>query len=348
MLQHFATNLTAQPKYPINTLLIFEANPCYAAPEPDLFVQAINKVPFVVAFTAFLDETAKQADLVLPAPFYLETWNGITTPEGLQYPIFGVSKPVTQSLYDTKHPGDILLVMSKKISDSTAQALPWESFKEILKEVAQKIYSTGEGSLASVEVPTDFNTMWEKLSQCIWFNPEVKKEGFQTETGKFEFLPTKLSALNLPKKLSLPHYEVWKQKGSSEEYPLTLISYGKLMLQDGYMASSPFMVKVLPDTLLKGNDLLVEIHPETAAKYNLTEGDKILLNTSFGKAEIRVHLFEGIIPGLVAMPLGMGHSAYDEYLEGKGVNAHQLLGYSEEKTTGIATWAMAKTNLTKI
>ena len=351
MLQQFAFNLTTEPKYPVNTLLIFEANPCYAGPQPDLFMKAVKKVPFVVVFTTFWTETAQQADLVLPTPFYLETWNGITTPKSWPYPVFGISKPVTQNLYDTKHPGDVILTISKKISNNTAQALPWGSFEEILKTVAKKIYSTGEGKLASKQVsglPSDFNTMWEKLSQGIWFNPDVKKAGFQTNSAKFEFLPSKFSGLNLSQKASLPHYEAWKLKGSSEEFPLTLISYETLMLTEGYIASSPYMMKALPATLLKGNDLLVEIHPGTAAKYKLAEGDKVRIKTPFGEAKVRVHIFEGIMPELIAVPLGLGHSAYDEYLAGKGVNAHQLLGYTEEKISGIATWAMAKVNLVKI
>jgi len=229
--------------------------------------------------------------------------------------------------------------------------LPWGSFEEILKTVSKKIYSTGEGKLASKQVsalPSDFNTMWEKLSQGIWFNPDVKKVGFQTKTGKFEFLPSKFSALYLSQKASLPHYEAWELKGSSEEFPLTLISYETLMLTAGYIASSPYMMKALPATLLKKNDLLVEIHPETAVKYKLAEGDKVRLKTPFGEAKVRAHIFEGIMPELIAMPLGLGHSAYDEYLAGKGVNAHRLLGYTEEKISGIATWAMAKANLVKI
>jgi len=349
LLYRFAENVNSQAHYKINALLIFEANPCYAAPDPALFIQALKNIPFVVTFTSFLDETAKYADLVLPAAFFLEKWEGITTPRGLQYPIFGVSKPVLKSPYDVKHPADVILTLAKNIK-GIAQAMPWRNYKEVLKAAVKKLYQKGEGKLADKEylvslnldgssLPGSFEAMWEILNKCIWFNPNVKKEGFKTASGKFEFSP---------KELNLSHYEEWELKGEKEEFPLMLIPSERLMLTDGYLGNAPYMVKALPNTVLIKNDLVVEINPATAAKYHLIEGDKVLLKTPFGEAKVRVHISELVLQDVIAIPIGLGHNAYDEYLEGKGINAHQLLGYAKEKLTGIATWALSRANLIKI
>jgi anaerobic selenocysteine-containing dehydrogenase len=355
MLHRFALNLTKKPKYPINALLIFEANPCYS--EPEFFADAIKKIPFIVAFSTFLDETAEQADLVLPVSFYLERWDGVTTPKGLQYPLFGISKPAVNSLYETRHPADVLLIVTKRINESMAQSFPWSDFKGLLKEVGQKIYDTQEGMLAEtfsltpwalaphLNLGDDFNMMWGKLSRSVWFNPNIKKEDFKTRNGRFEFFSLKLSILKM---MPLPHYEKLELKGDKKDYPLSLIPYELLMLTDGYIGSSPFMIKALPNFILEGNDLAVVLHPKTATKYNLVSGDMVLLKTPFGEAKVRVFLFEGIMPQVVGIPLGMGHWAYDEYLKKKGINAHQLLGYSEEKETGISSLIVTRANLVKI
>jgi anaerobic selenocysteine-containing dehydrogenase len=95
------------------------------------------------------------------------------------------------------------------------------------------------------------------------------------------------------------------------------------------------MVKTISETVLQGNDLLVEINPDTADKAGLSEGDKAQLKTPTAEATVRVHLFEGIKPGVVAMPRGLGHTAYDKFLADKGVNANRLIAPVQDPVTGI-------------
>jgi anaerobic selenocysteine-containing dehydrogenase len=56
---------------------------------------------------------------------------------------------------------------------------------------------------------------------------------------------------------------------------------------------------------------------------------------------VRVHLFEGIMPGVVAMARGLGHTAYDGYMAGKGVNVNELIGPVEDPSSGHdAAWGI--------
>jgi hypothetical protein len=41
------------------------------------------------------------------------------------------------------------------------------------------------------------------------------------------------------------------------------------------------------------------------------------------------------MPGLIAIPRGLGHTAYDEYLAGKGVNVNSLMGAVEDPASGL-------------
>ncbi len=352
----FAENVISGHYYPINVLMIFEANPCHSLPRPDIVEKALEKIPLVVTFNSFIDETSLFSDLILPNHFYLEAWQDVTTPSCLQYPVFGVSGPVSKPLCNTQHTGDIFLKMAQGLGGTVASALSWQDFEGLLKDVAKKVYGTGKGMIVenAISKPWDtkvnpnyetFDEMWEKLLKSIWFNPNVRLEDFKTPTGKFEFSPKKLEELKL---VALPQFIPWEVKGVQEDFPLLLVPYEKLMISNGYVGNPPYMMKALEDTTLKHNDMFVEVHPYTATSLMISEGDLVLLKTPFGSARVRVHLYEGIMPGIVAIPLGLGHTAYDEYSKGKGINAYKIVGISEEKATGMATWAVTRANLIKI
>ena len=112
-----------------------------------------------------------------------------------------------------------------------------------------------------------------------------------------------------------------------------------MRLNSGVVGSSPFMVKTVEDTVLRRNLVVVDLHPQTAGELNLSEGDTTRLATPNGKADVSIHLDEGIMPGLVAVSQGLGHSAFDGYLAEKGVNSNRLFGQTKDPLTGYnATW----------
>jgi anaerobic selenocysteine-containing dehydrogenase len=101
------------------------------------------------------------------------------------------------------------------------------------------------------------------------------------------------------------------------------------------------MTKTVGDDVLLGNDGFVEVNPKTADAAGLGEGQAAVLSTPRGQARVRIHLSEGIMPGLVAMPRGLGHTAYDDYLAGKGVNVNTLIGPVEDPASGLdAAWGI--------
>jgi anaerobic selenocysteine-containing dehydrogenase len=56
---------------------------------------------------------------------------------------------------------------------------------------------------------------------------------------------------------------------------------------------------------------------------------------------VRVHLSHGIMPGVVAAPRGLGHTAYDDYVAGKGVNVNTLVGAVSDPASGQeAAWGI--------
>lgn len=54
-----------------------------------------------------------------------------------------------------------------------------------------------------------------------------------------------------------------------------------------------------------------------------------------------MNVFEGIVPGVIAMPRGLGHKAYDKFLAGKGLNVNEFIGSVEDPVSGLdAAWGI--------
>ena len=101
------------------------------------------------------------------------------------------------------------------------------------------------------------------------------------------------------------------------------------------------MTKIVEDTIIKSGDGFIEINPKTAQSNQLSEGDRVILQTPRGQARVRIHLEDGIMPGVVALPRGLGHTAYDGYIADKGVHVNLLLGPVPDPATGLdAAWGI--------
>ena len=113
--------------YPLEVLFLYDANPVYEVPGGARFVEAFKKIPFIVSFSSFMDETAHYADLVLPEPTFLERYQDHAM-EGLGYPGVGLRQPVIKPLHDTLNSGDFFLRVAQAMGGTVAQAFPWKTF----------------------------------------------------------------------------------------------------------------------------------------------------------------------------------------------------------------------------
>ncbi len=313
----------------IQALLVHEADPYYTTLDSATVAKAFDRIPFVVSFSTYMDETAYHADLILPNHHYLERWEDLPTPVGLQKPILGLLKPVVSPQFDTRHAGDVIMTIAKALGRSVGDAFPWKDYETVLKET--------------------IGDKWDTLEEAGYiedadYRPPAWEKAFGTPSGKFEFYITAFdqTGMKISKDLDyLPHYEPVHPEGNADTYPLILIPAELMRLANGAIGNPPFCTKSLEETELKRNDLFVEVNPKTAANYGLSEGHHAMLETPRGKAKVLVHLFEGIMPGLISIPKGLGHAAYDDYLAGKGVSANSLMGVVEDPITGLsATWGI--------
>ncbi len=313
----YLLNRMAQGADGIQALLVAEANPRYSLADSETVQAALDQIPFVVSFSSFMNETAMYADMILPNHTYLERYEDVPVTAGVSRPTVGLSRPVVEPLLDTQHIGDSIMQIAKALGGSMATSFPWKDYQTCLKQTLKK--------------------QWDTLEQeSVWVAstaPARPQGGFDTASGKFVLMNDNMGAIYLADDAAM--------EGTDAGYGLVLVPYDSIRLSSCYVADAPFMLKTVSDKVLKGKDGFVEINPETAKKLGLTDGQMAILATPKGRAKVRVSLFEGIRPGVVAMPRGLGHGADDPFLAGKGVNVNQLIGPVEDPASGLdAAWGI--------
>ena len=211
LISRMAERIAESENSPVDTLLVFSANPAHDLPDGGHFRDAMERIPFIVSFSPYRDDTAFMADLILPDHMDLEKMDDVVWPPGLQYPLYGLSKPVLTPLYDTRQSGDVLIQLAGMLGESVESAFPWENYGEYLKARTEGLYKAGggltgfseapppwKGYVGRKEIPSDytsFDEMWEQITfGGLWYLPTHRfgnwENIFKTQTGKFELFST--------------------------------------------------------------------------------------------------------------------------------------------------------------
>jgi anaerobic selenocysteine-containing dehydrogenase len=194
--------------------------------------------------------------------------------------------------------------------------------------------------------------MWEKLleNNC-WFEPRYEygapEKILKTPSGKFEFFSQRLKkAFQFEEDIKcMPHYI--EPAAGPKEFDLIIMPENMLAISDNGRGTPPFLMKQLDDHVLRHNDLFLQINPITAMYRGLKDGDAVILESPRGKVKVKLHTFEGIREGVALIPMGFGHTAFDEYVRGKGVNAQQILVSREDPLTGLPIYWKTPGNIRK-
>ena len=309
-------------KYPLQVLLVSDANPLYTLPDTQKVRQALDKIPFIVSFSSYMDETTAISDLILPNHTYLERYEDVPAPPGFARPIMGLTRPVVPPQFNTRHAGDTIIQIAKTLGGSVKSAFPWQNYEACLKAT--------------------FSQNWDRLQESgFWldtkFGPAAWDRAFETTSARFEFVATALKNGRDEDDRALPYFKPVKLQGDNISYPLILIPYDTMRLANDALGNPPFVTKTLEDTVLKGKDSWVEINPVTAKAHGLSEGRKAKLKTPIGLVKVRVHLYDGIMPGIVALPRGLGHRGPDPYLSEKGANFNDIIAPVQDPVSGLDT-----------
>jgi molybdopterin-containing oxidoreductase family iron-sulfur binding subunit len=302
----------------VSVLLVHGANPVYATP-PGLGVgDALSRVPFKVSFSRFLDETAQLADLVLPDHDPFEQWNDFVPRGGVR----ALQQPAMQPVFDTRQTGDVLIDLARRGGGAVAERFALGGARQDLYKTYLQQRWRGAQLAAGDRRP--FDEYWREAVQRggAWATPPAT--------------PVRLAA---GVAFGAPSWSV-------PDGQFTLIAYPSSRLFDGRGANRPWLQE-LPDPVTSiAWSTWLEMHPDTAERLGLAEGDIVEVTSAAGSVEVPLYPYPGMRPDVVAMPLGQGHTAYGRYAEGRGANALELLGHEPTGFGGVGYYAAVSVRAT--
>lgn len=370
-IKSFTDNILADQPYPISLLFIYRGNPLFQTLNHHNFAKALKKIPMVVSFDSFINETSEYADLLLPDHTFLEKWDEISEVPSVGFTHIGIQQPIVKPFYDTRHTGDVLINIADSLGGTVQSSFPFKDYMEEVRYRMESIYKSGKGAVVSKGAKgswleylrqrgwhigryDSFEEFWNLLlGNGGWWNPIRQKkdwsEIFKTPTGKFEFysqslkniidslvekngeknahqrLESILNNLNISARgdtVFLPHHE---SIFYDEEMPLHLITYQLLTNRDGQSSILPLMQEMFGYTVRQHWSSWVEIHPKTASEYGISNNDWIWIESTIGSIRVQAKIHPGIMPSVVSVPFGLGHTSYGRYAENYGVNPNLII-----------------------
>lgn len=201
---------------------------------------------------------------------------------------------------------------------------------------------------------SSFGEFWDLLiERGGWWNPIREKTRarnlFNTPSGKFEFFSQRLkqildkksdsmrqedekvryelllNRLNISARgdtVFLPHHDPVQYDHDS---PVHLITFRMLADSEGQGAYLPIQGEMYGYSSRVHWQSWVEIHPDTAANSSIIDGDFVWIESSVGKVKVKAKICPGIMPGVVAIPYGLGHLSNGRYAKGRGVNPNLVI-----------------------
>lgn len=290
-------------------LMDWGTNPFYALATSEAAKEALAAIPTIVSFSPYMDETAAMADLLLPDHTHLEKRQDVPVRAGLELPTVALTEPALSPVMDTKHTGEVLISVGAKL-EGGSDRFTWDGYDSYLEECC--------------------GPMWGALTEKgLWQGDISWKRGLARVFGpsfRFAFV--------------IPEGPVFQPaEGAESSYPFTLVPSWSLRIASGAVADAPFTMKTIEAETLTAGFSHVEMNPQTARKAGLKEGDTATLATPHGKAKVKVTLFDGVMPGVVALAAGLGHTAFDGFIGGKGSSYTALAGSRIDPGTGFnCTW----------
>jgi anaerobic selenocysteine-containing dehydrogenase len=303
----------------VEALLVDQVNPLFTTPPGWRAGEAFERVPFVVSFSSFVDETSASADLILPDHSSLESWVEAVPESGANVAVASVGPPVMRPLFQTRATPDVLLEVARTLARPLD--LPWRTFEEMLKETFNAL---GPEAWTTAEKQSGW---WGDLP------PAINKAAAMVLRLK----STRTFAL------SAPLYD-----GDASDYPFHFLPYRSLAFGDGSLAHLPWLQE-LPDPMTSAMwTTLIEINPRTAERFGIRLGDIVEVASTVGSIHAPAFLSPGIAPDVIAVPVGQGHRTFTRYASERGANPISILSPMRTSDVDAFAWAATRVKLRRL
>lgn len=339
--QNLAEAILAELPYPLEALLLLNANPVFDLPNDGQMLAAFEKVPFILSFASTLDESAAWSDLILPASTFLEDW-GDDYMEGVGYAGVSLRRPVVAPVHDNRNPADVLLELAARLGSPMSQALPWQDYRQVIE------YRLAGAPLEWEKL--DANGFWAEM---VYFNAQPGSPAwdqvvgrdrlYAPKDGRFDLFSRELFALFGAEQAGdlacLPHFDpprlLDESSAQALEYPYLLMPGALITQSQSWQGILPTLQESLG---LQGNvkwSSWVEINPRAAEALHLKDGDLAWVESPTEKLKVPVRVYPGIWPNAVFMPLGQGHHTLVKW--GRNAPDQMVVGSNPSRLSQIST-----------
>ncbi|MFC1866946.1 molybdopterin-dependent oxidoreductase [Thermodesulfobacteriota bacterium] len=308
----FADAVLKEDPYPIKGLICAGGNPAVTLPDSQRIKEAMKALDFMVVSELFMTDTAELADIVLPACSFLEK-------SGVGY-VYGVTNCIPFAM------------LRKKVIDPLGESWPdWKIWTEIGIRMGYEEFfpwKTEEEIIDFFLKPSGLTREQletEHPEGMYYAEKTYNKHRFFTPSGKIELYSETLEENGydpIPK-----HVEPSKSPFSTPElykkYPVILSTGARVPeYTHTQFRGVPSLEKTAPEAL-------AEIHPETAAKYGLDDGNMAHIETTKGGIDIKIVTNEDLHPGIISVPHGWAKANVNNLTELEPRDP--VTGYTEMK-----------------
>jgi anaerobic selenocysteine-containing dehydrogenase len=284
-------------------------NPLYTLPAAAGVAEKLGRIEMVVSFSPFLNDSAAFADLLMPDHHALESSAAILTSVAPALAV-AVATPFVQPLYDTRSTEQVLAAIAKRMNVEFEVA----ATKSVLESILPK--------------DLDWDTVVHQGG--YWAEPSP-----ETPPGKLPPAP----------KLDVAQATFY---GDASQFPLSFLPYFSVQFHDGRGAHLPWMQE-LPDSVSSAMwGLPVEIDPRTASRLGIKTGDRVRVESQYGKLEAPAYVDPAAAPGVVGMAIGQGHRNSGRYASDRGANPLSILAPAWEESTGALALGATRVRLVRL
>ena len=273
---------------PVHVLFVYGSNPLASAPQQSKVRRGLERDGlFTVVVEHFLTDTARYADIVLPATMQIEhrdllisyghlylAWNEPAVfPPGECLPTTEIFRRIAQRL-GLDHP-------ALQESDET---------------IAQQLLDSGHPSLHGITLDMLKRRGSVRLNYPAPFVPFAA--GFPTSSGRLEFVSERMAHAGLdPVAGYTPARESISQHPHATDYPLALLTPANHYFLNSIFANVPRQQK-------RAGEATVLIHPLDAAPLGIFSGDEIRVGNARGSFVALADVTESVRPGVIASTKG--------------------------------------------
>ena len=288
---------------PVTALLIQNTNPMSVAPDQNKVKAGFAREDlFVCVHEQFMTETAKVADIVLPATTFLEH-DDFYQGGGHQYIILGPK--LVEPPGECRNNHEVICALAKRVG---ASHLGFDMTEREL--IDRTLQMSGWGTLANLEAQKwiDCQPPFERAHYLDGFNWPDKKFRFKPDWPNVPFRSPYRSGpfRQMP---ALPDH--WTSIEEADgQYPLRLATSPAR----GFLNST---FNETPTSLAQERRPTVMIHPQDAVEFGVSDGDYVVLANARGEVRLHARLFDGVRRGVLIAESIWPNEAY---ADGCGIN----------------------------